>query len=240
MLERWRIAGYLAFAGLLAAQAAFSAHHPRQWRAEFSPGPLPSLQALKLASAGESHMMATLLSLRLQTFDAQAGQTLTMRMLDGKRIGEWLDRIAGLAPAFRYPTFMASRIYAGTLPDEDARRLLQWLDGRFRENPQAHWAWQAFGVHLAKHRLGDLRLARALAFSLREKAPGTSIPQWARDLEFFLLTDLNELDAARALLGGLIDSGQLKDEKALRAMVETLEQAERRHDADARPTRPTP
>ncbi|MEZ5651504.1 MAG: hypothetical protein R3E87_13265 [Burkholderiaceae bacterium] len=238
MLERWRIAGYIGFAALLAAQAAFSQLNPRSWQADLSPGPLPSSRVLRLASAGESELVATALALRLQTFDAQAGHTIAMRTLDGERIALWLDRIAELAPAFRYPTFMASRIYASTLPPADARRLLIWIDERFRENPQAHWAWQAFGVHIAKHRLEDLHLARKLAASLRERAAGTTIPQWARDLEFFLLTDLDELDAARALLGGLIDSGQLNDERALRAMVATLEEAERRRDADARTTQP--
>jgi hypothetical protein len=233
--ERWRIAGYGLVFVLLLAQGTFSRMHPRDWQADRSPQALPSVRALTLMGAGETEMVATLLALRLQTFDAQAGRTVALRTLDGERIFEWLSRAAELSPLFRYPTFMASRIYAETLPEQHARRLLDWIDERFALHPEAHWAWQAYAVHLAEHRLDDKPLARELAAHLRERAEGTQIPPWARDLEFFLLTDLDEVEAARALLGGLIDSGQLDDERALRAMLDTLEEAERRRAPDARP-----
>ena len=34
---------------------------------------------------------------------------------------------------------------------------------------------------------------------------------WARQMEIFILEDMNELDAARILLGGLLESGQIDD-----------------------------
>lgn len=236
--DRARLAGYALFFLLLVAQAVFSRAHPRDWRADLSPGPLPSADVIGLLAGGEYDAASTLLSLRLQTFDAQAGQTIAMRRLDGDAVARWLSRASELAPRSRYPTFMASRLFATQLPEPHARALLRWVDTRFVAEPAHHWAWQAFAVHVAEHRLQDKPLARELAHSLRVNAAGTAIPQWARDLEFFLLTDLDEPGAARALLGGLIDGGQLRDERALRAMLETLEEAERRTSADARRPRP--
>ncbi|MEZ5738531.1 MAG: hypothetical protein R3E68_03045 [Burkholderiaceae bacterium] len=221
---------------LLGLQFQFSQQHERSWQAELSPPPLPSSRMLTLAALGESQAMASLLTLQLQTFDAQAGQTLVMRNLDADAIGSWLDRISDLSPAFGYPSFLASRIYASTMPHDTAIRLLDRVEARFRKAPEQHWPWLAYAVHLAKHRLDDKPLARRYANTLRLSAEGRTSPQWARDLEVFLLQDLNELQAARTLLGGLIDSGRIADDKALAVMIKDLEAIERRLGADRWPS----
>ena len=81
-------------------------------------------------------------------------------------------------------------------------------------------------------------MARELATALRLADPQAVIPPWARQLEIFMLRESNELAAAQALLGGLIESGQVKDERALAVMVHDLQDIERRLQQDQRSMNP--
>jgi hypothetical protein len=51
-------------------------------------------------------------------------------------------------------------------------------------------------------------------------------------MEPFILEDMNELESARVLLGGLIASGQVKDERDMRLLEEHLKALEARIAAD--------
>jgi hypothetical protein len=51
-------------------------------------------------------------------------------------------------------------------------------------------------------------------------------------MEPFILEDMNELEAAKILIGGLIASGQVKNERDLRLLEERLRVLEERIDAE--------
>jgi hypothetical protein len=73
-----------------------------------------------------------------------------------------------------------------------------------------------------------LPLARRYAVALEKNTTTPDAPLWVRSMEFFILEDMNELDAAKILLGGLLASGQIKDARE-RAMLESrLKQLEER------------
>ena len=55
-----------------------------------------------------------------------------------------------------------------------------------------------------------------------------SVPLWARQMEIFILEDMNELEAARILLGGLLESGAIHDPAEARFLQQRLEELERR------------
>jgi hypothetical protein len=218
---------YCVLALLIGAQVLFSTLHPRDWREQWSPGALPPVEVLRVLSAGENYAVASALTLRLQTFDAQAGKALSIRKLDMDHVINWLAKISTLAPDFSYPLFLASRIYASTAHTKDTENLLDWVETRYPNAPAEHWPWLAYGVHLAKHKLEDRRLARHYAGTLRTYGQFLDVPQWALDLEVFLLKDLNELEAAQLLLGQLIASGSVDtDPRALAVMVADLEEIE--------------
>ena len=47
-------------------------------------------------------------------------------------------------------------------------------------------------------------------------------------MEIFIAEDMNELEAARIMLGGLLESGQLQDPAERRFLKQRLEELERR------------
>ena len=54
------------------------------------------------------------------------------------------------------------------------------------------------------------------------------VPLWAKQMEVFILEDMNELEAARILLGGLLASGKVRDPDEARFLRQKLEELERR------------
>lgn len=229
----WLQAG-LALCLLLMVQLGFSKSHPRAWKAQLTLGSAPSAGWSKLASLGELTGAARALSLYTQSFDAQAGQAMSIRDLDLEASLQWLALSGELAPTSPYPTFLASRIYASVAGPARARRMLNWVASRYPKSPATQWPWLAHAVYVAEHELNDKQLARGYAHLLRTAAGSHAVPEWARSMEVFLLQDLNEFEAAQALLGGLIDSGQIKDQRALQVMVEDLNRIKSRFLADQR------
>lgn len=224
-------------AGLLVAamamQAAFSAAHPREWSASRSIGEPPALRTVTVGAFGEQRSAAYAMTLYLQSFDAQAGQQQRLSSLDHAANQAWLERIAMVAPDTAYPAFLATRIYADSLPPDELRRMLRWVHERFLASPAKHWTSMAHAVYVAGHTLGDKRLAATFAGSLREHG-GPDVPPWAKDLELFLLVDLDELQAARMLMGALVASGTLTDPREIEVLTQRLQEIERRQRSDGR------
>jgi hypothetical protein len=66
-------------------------------------------------------------------------------------------------------------------------------------------------VFIAKHRLKDQRLALRYARALARYADEPAIPDWAKQMQIFVLEDMGELESAKVLLGGLLESGKISD-----------------------------
>lgn len=182
----------------------------------------PSLSALKLASFGEPIALAKALILHLQAFDNQPGITIPFSKLDYGRVQSWLDRVLRLDPPGQYPLFIASRLY-GEVPDEARQRqMLEFVHQRFLDDPNHRWPWLAHAAFIAKHRLKDLPLARKYAQAIRLHATGSEVPHWAKQMEIFILEDMNELESAKILIGGLLQSGQIIDSHEIRFLEERL------------------
>lgn len=217
----------------LAMQAAFAAWQPREWRAEQAIGAPPNAQVATLAAWGETRGAAYALSLVLQSFDTQAGEQQRLRAMRHDDTIAWLARAGEIAPSIGYDTFLATRIYGEVVPAVALRPLLAWVQARHAQAPDAHWTSLAHAVWIAGHRLGDKPLAADLARSLRERA-GASVPTWALQMEGLLRADLDELDAARLLIGAMLDSGAITDAREQELLTGRLREAERRRDADGR------
>ena len=54
------------------------------------------------------------------------------------------------------------------------------------------------------------------------------MPPWARQMEIFILEDMNELEAAKVLFASLLLSGALTDPAELRFLQQRLEELEAR------------
>jgi hypothetical protein len=140
----------------------------------------------------------------------------------------WLESILELDPRSQYPLFAAARVYAETADPERSRMALEFVERQFLRDPDRRWPWLAHAALLAKHRLKDLALARRYAQALERHAGAGNVPLWARQMEIFILEDMNELEAAKIMIGGLLQSGVLTDPAELRFLKQRLEELEAR------------
>jgi hypothetical protein len=199
-----------------------SLHLNERPRADALP-PAPSLAALRLASVGEPVAMSKLTMLYLQQYDDQAGVSLSLGQLDYSRVEQWLDRALGLDERGQAPLLAASQVYGAVGDAQRVRSMLDFVYRNFSADPNRRWPWLAHAALVAKHRLHDLPLARSYARAIREQATGPTVPAWARELEVFVLEDMNELDSAKALIGGMLASGSVTDPNELRFLSDRLD-----------------
>ncbi len=202
------------------------------WHARVAPraadalalAPPPSLAWLRVASLGEPVALSKLLMFHVQTADSEPGQHGAYSLLDYRILQDWLDRIADLDPQADYPLIAASHLYAEVHDLPKKRMMLEFIYRRFLRDPNRHWRALAHATQIAKHKLHDLPLARRYASAIRLHATGPQVPGWARQMELFVLEDMNEIDSARILLGGLIASGQAGDARERAFLQQRLTQ----------------
>ncbi|WP_373991964.1 hypothetical protein [Duganella sp. BuS-21] len=208
----------------LAAQILWQASRPpASARAQDLP-PAPSLAALQLAALGDPVALSKATMLYVQGHDDQAGVSIAWRKLDYGRVVSWLQRVLDLDPRGQYPLLAASEVYGAVADPARARLMLDFVYARYAEDPNRRWPWLAHAALTAKHQLHDLPLARRYAAAIRLQATGPQVPAWARQLEIFILEDMNQRDAARALIGGMLSSGQVTDRRELQFLSERLNQ----------------
>ncbi|GEM_PF-208912 len=171
---------------------------------------------------GDPAAFSRALSLWLQNADYEPGLSLPLASLDYPKVGAWLDLQLALDEDNRFPMLAALHLY-GSVPDRDkVRWMLEWVARHFHEDPAARWRYMAEAAVKAKHKLDDLQLAYRLASELDQQTQGLQLPGWARQLHIFLKADLGEREEARALLGALIESGQITRPEELRFLTRKL------------------
>ena len=224
------VPGWLwAFLGVtLAVQLGLQTLRPPPAAAASDLPPAPRAAALRAASLGEPAAAARLAMLYVQAFDLGAGNALPYRRLDYARLRAWLRAILDTDPRSAYPLFAAARIYAEVDDPAKARAMLEFIHEAFLEEPNRRWPSLAHAALLAKHRLQDLKLARRYASDLQRLTTDPGVPLWAKQMEIFILEDMNELEAAKVMLGGLLASGRLQDPSERRFLKQRLEELERR------------
>jgi hypothetical protein len=177
------------------------------------------VQALRLASFGEREALARLLALHIQSFDLNR---------DYARLVGWLRSVLELDPRSPYPLFLAARVYAESPDPARVRLALDFVYQEFFRDPDRRWPWLAHAALVAKHRLGDLPLARRYASAVQRYTSTPAVPLWAKQMEIFILEDMNELAAAKIMLGGLLESGTVRDPAELRFLRQRLQELEAR------------
>jgi hypothetical protein len=218
----------IAFALALAIQFAVHAIAPApQARAVDLPAP-PALAAMQLAALGDRLPTTQVTTLYLQSFDNQPGVSIPFAELDYDRVVSWLAMLSDLDPDSQYPFLLASHVYASVPDRERQRRMLAFVHDRFDADPVRRWRWLAHAAIVARHRLDDLPLAIRYARVLTERATDPSVPGWARQMSVLLLADTGEIEAAKILLGGLLDAGAINDAQELQFLLQRMEGASRR------------
>jgi hypothetical protein len=190
--------------------------------------PAPSVAALRLAALGEPEAVARLAMLYLQAYDYGGNNTNPYARLDYERLVAWLQSILALDPRSDYPLFAASRVYAENPDPARTRIALEFVYRQYFADPDRRWSALAHAALIAKHRLQDLPLARRYAAAIDRYTRSPDVPLWARQMEVFILEDMNELEAARILLGGMLASGNIKDPHEAQFLARRLKELEER------------
>jgi len=213
-------------AAALALQIGWHAWRPDP-RAEVSPlGPVPTAPALQVAALGDRAVFARLLMLRLLIHDRQPGASIPFMRLDYDRVAGWLDAIIDLDPRHEAPLLAAARLYGSVSDPVRQRTMFALVHRRFLEDPARRWPWLAHAAVMAKHRLGDPRLALRYARPVTEHATDPTVPAWVRDMSALIAADLGELETARIIIGGLLHSGRVRDPREIRFLGARLAEIE--------------
>ena len=217
------------------AQVSWRASGHRDARAAEDLPPAPSVPTLQLASLGEPDALARLAMVWLLAFDARGDNALPYQRLDYGRLVGWLSAILALDPRSEYPLFAASRVYAENPDPAKMRAMLDFIHAQFATDPNRRWPALAHAALLAKHRLHDLPLARDYAAELQRLVTDRSVPLWAKQMQVFILEDMNELEAARIVLGGMLAAGRIRDPEERRFLRERLDALEARLQVERKP-----
>jgi hypothetical protein len=225
--------------GALVLQIGWRALTPRSTAAARNLPAAPSEMLLQIASFGDPVALAKVLMLWLQAYDNQPGVSIPFLELDYRRVTGWLDRILTLDPAGQYPLLAASRLYGAVPEPRKQRQMLDFVHRKFLEDPDRRWPWLAHAAVIARYRLKDLPRSLRYAQAITQRATGSRVPGWARQMPALVLEQAGELEAARALIGALLVNGRITDAhelKFLRRELERLETGSARQRDDA-PTR---
>lgn len=194
----------------------------------------PRASTLRIAALGEPAALARIALLYIQSFDYHGSNALPYRKLDYDRLIQWLRAVQALDPLSNYPLFIASRIYAEVRDAQRQRKMLEFIFEEFSVDPNRRWAAMAHAALIAKHRLQDRPLALKYARAVDRLASSADVPFWARQMEVFILEDMNELEAARIMLGGLLAKGLVRDETERRYLEARLKAMEEKSDQQSR------
>ncbi len=195
--------------------------------AKVRPLPSPPEQSIvRFASLDDSITAAKLIMLWLQAFDNQPGISIPLKNLNYNLVIDWLELIIKLDPDGQYPLLAASRFYTYVPETGRKKQMLDFVQRKFLERPEERWQWMAHAVYVAKHRMHDMEYALGLAKSLRENTTQENVPDWARQMEIFILEDMGEFKSAQILIGGLLESGAINNPEQLRYLKKRLNELE--------------
>ena len=181
---------------------------------------------------GDSIAISKLFMLWLQAFDNQPGVSVPFKNLDYQRVINWLERILTLDPKGQYPLLAAGRVYGVVTDDEKKRQMLEFISEKFSEDPDRRWPSMIHAIYVAKHRLKDYPLALEYAHAVAQQVTVKDIPPWVKQMEIYVLEDMGEIESAKVLIGGLLESGAITDAHELKFLLDRLDRLERENDKD--------
>jgi hypothetical protein len=190
----------------------------------------PQHSFIRLASLDDTIAAAKLLMLWLQAFDNQPGVSIPLKELNYDRVIQWMELMLKLDNKIQYPLLAAIRFYAEVQDEEKQRKMIKYVSEKFIERPNERWSLMTHAVYMSKHRIKDVALALKCARLIRQYATGDNVPYWAKQMEIFILEDMGELESAMVLIGGLLESGELKDPHQRQFLSQRLEEIKQRQD----------
>jgi hypothetical protein len=183
----------------------------KNYRIQPLPDVLPQ-KILNIQAFGDNVVYAYLRILWLQSHTSQNGQYISNNNINYKDLVGWLDAILTQDAYTQYPLFLASYQYTLVKHPQKQRQMLEFIYKQFFADPKRRWRWLAQATVTAKYRLQDLTLALKYAEILTAYAQIIpNMPDWAKQMQIFILEDMGELTQVRLLIGGLLANGLITD-----------------------------
>ncbi len=203
----------------LALQGAWKCYEPQPaaFARVLSKAPDPAW--VRAGDLGEHAFASQWLMLKLFSLDEQPGVSLPYASLDYARLKGWMAAALELDPDNRNLLLAATQVYSQVPDPRRQRTMLDFVHQQFLLAPASRWPFLAHAAFIARHRLKDMHLALSYA---RDLAGVSAAPAWARQMPVLLLADLGEKEQARVLLGGLLDSGAVKDPREIDLMLKRI------------------
>lgn len=207
-------------------QIYWSSAHPLQ-RVTIKALPEPPSQIeSQLLGLGDSIAISKLFMLWLQAFDNQPGVSVPFKRLDYGRVIIWLERILALDPKSQYPLLAAARVYGEVADEGKKRQMMEFIYQQFPEDPNRRWPSMIHAIYVAKHRIKDYPLALKFAHAVAQQVTVNDIPHWVKQMEIYVLEDMGEIESAKILIGGLLESGAITDAHELQFLQNRLDSLE--------------
>ncbi len=204
----------------LALQAGWKFYEPPPTGQARSLPAAPDPAWVRIVDFGEHALASQWLMLRLFSLDEQPGVSLPFASLDYTRLSQWMRAALDLDPDNRNLLLAATQVYS-QVPDPGRQRLmLDFVHQQFLLAPESRWPFLAHAAFIARHGLKDMNLAMSYAKDLSRV---NSAPAWARQMSVLLSADLGEEEQARVLLGGLLDSGAVKDPREIAFLLKRID-----------------
>ena len=211
---------------MLVSQSVYYGYTSRKSSVFRQLGMPPSLQQMQILAFSDPITVSRFTMLWLQSYDDQPGISTSFRQLDYHNLVAWLELVLDLDTRSQYPLLAASRVYSEVADDGRKRLAIDFVARKFPEDPVHRWPSMAHAVFVAKHKLKDLTLALQYAQLLADNLRDVNAPAWVKQMHIFVLEDMGELESAKVLLGGLLESGEIHDEQELRFLHYRLEKLE--------------
>jgi len=201
----------------LAGQVVLTSHwQDLRSRSELLPPPPPPA-LLRLESFGDEEARFRLLALEVQNFGDGEGQFTALKDYDYPRLLQWLELLDGMEMRSQASLALAGALYGQTGQPKQARLMADYLHRRAMSNPARNWHWLVLAVHLARFRAHDPALAMQIALDLAA-IHDPSIPAWTREMPRFIMSRIEDKDAARQMVEAILSSRPdlaAQDRKAL-------------------------
>lgn len=194
-----------ALVGAFALQALFWLN-TRALRPDFGlVPPVPTSEAIQALAFGDGQFLYRALGLRIQNTGDDGGRFTPLDRYDYGRLEGWFMALDGLDPVSDFVPVVAGYYFSNTPKRPDIVHVVNYLRHYARHDPARSWRWLAHAVYLARHRMKDQRLALEVARELTA-LDVPDMPSWARQMQVFILADLGENEAARALMLRILDT----------------------------------
>lgn len=174
--------------------------------------PAPSENTAAGITLGDRQFAYRSGALTLQNLGDTGGRTIPLKDMDYTKLGQWFHLLDSLDPVSNHVPLIAAYYFGGIQASEETsdkiRIIIDYLAKIGDSLEHDKWRWLAHAAFLARHKTGDMDYALKLANQLAALDPGTNIlPLWARHMPALLLSEMDQKDAARALLEAVLLTG---------------------------------